>query len=225
MNLVLLHGPGILNSRQKLTQIKKGFNASNVVIFENGVDLQTVLATLMTTSLLPEEQLIILENLPEDFNYILTSIPLGEAASSAYTLVIWFDHEVDIKKPIYKFVSDNKGEIILFPEGKEVSVFPFLDTLGFKDYKAYLELEKLKKSGAQTQYLITMVLYLLRSLASPSKKSPKFVIDKILKQQQNFPADKIKELYKFILETDFKIKSGLLENKQAEFMLVDKFID
>ena len=133
------------------------------------------------------------------------------------TLVLWFDHEVDIKKwpgfaPLF------------FPDAKAISVFPFLDYLAAKDKRAFLEIEKLKTAGFDIHYLLTMAFYLLRSLAVTPKNAPDFVRKKLARQRTRFSMEDVKNLYKDLLEIDFKIKSGLLEQSQAEFLLVNKFL-
>lgn len=187
------------------------------MIFEKGSNIGDAMNILMTPSLLSEEQLIILENPDENFDYTLYL--------NSHTLLFWFDHEVSVSKAVYKFIKENKGEILFFPESKEVSVFPFLDCLANKDQKAFLELAKLKKAGYDSQYFITMIFYLLRSLAVTPKNAPQFVKIKLERQRKNFDLEKIVNLYKEIIEIDFKIKSGLLEGSQAEFMLVNKFLN
>lgn len=187
------------------------------MVFEEGKDTGEILTNLQSVSLFDtEERLIIVENPPEDFtNYTLNPAPC--------TLIFWFDHEVSDKKPILQSVKKNNGQIAFFPEAKEISVFPFLDYLGNKDKRAYLEMDKLKKGGLDSQYLITMIFYLLRSLVSANKNAPAFVKQKLARQKRNFSGNDLKDLYKYILETDFKIKSGLLEINQAEFLLVNLF--
>lgn len=215
MKLLLLHGPAKAASRKKLIDLKQKFDTNNVVVFEEGSDLQTILGSLTTPSLFFESQLVILENPPEDFiNFTLNPSPL--------TLVFWFDHEVLDKKPIMQWVKKN-GQVLFFPEAREISVFPFLDYLAVKDQRAFLEIDKLKKAGFDTQYLITMVFYLLRNLAVTPKNAKPFMIEKLQRQRKNFSLEKTTNLYKEILEIDFKIKSGLLEKSQAEFSLVNLF--
>lgn len=215
MRLLLLHGPGINSSRLKLVNIKREFDTNNIVVFDGESDIQTILGSLMTPSLLPKEQLIVLENPPENFipptNYQLPA-----------TLLLWFDHEVSEKKPVMEWVRKN-GQIFYFPESKEVSVFQFLDYLTAGDKKVFLEMNKLKKANFDIHYLITMVFYLLRNLVVTPKNAPQFVRDKLQRQRKNFDLGKITKLYKDILEIDFKIKSGLLEKEQAEFSLVNLF--
>lgn len=207
MKLLVLHGPAIQISRKKLSEIKQKFDPSSVVIFEKGADPQDILASLQTVSMFSEDRLIIWENPPEDLQpYTVYPNP--------YTLILWFDHEIKTKY---------KGEMLFFPEAKEVSVFPFLDLLGNRDKKAFVELDKLKKAGFDTQYFITMIFYLLRSLVATPKNAPEFVKRKNAKMRANFSMTELTKLYKFILETDFKIKSGLLNNDQAQYLLVAQF--
>lgn len=206
---LLLHGPAIEASRRKLWEERKKFDPDNVVVFEEGTDLQVIKASLMTSPLFSDQQLIILENPPEGFlNYTLYPKP--------YTLILWFDHEIDIKKwPGFEY--------LFFPESKEISVFPFLDFLAGKDKKAFLEAEKLKKANFDVHYFITMVFYLLRNLVVTPANAPDFVKKKLIRQRAGFSEEKITGLYRDILEIDFKIKSGLLEKDQAEFLLINKF--
>lgn len=218
MKVVLLHGPAIRRSREQLIVLKSKFNSQNIQVFDSSSNPKDLMGNLMTLPLIPEARLIVLENIGEDLSLEKLS------DSDDLTLIFWFEKELGEKSNILKFVKNKKGEILNFPEGKEASVFPFLDNLGNKDKKAFLELDKLKKSGADSQYLITMILYLLRSLVSPNKNAPSFVKEKIARQQRNFPEGKVKDLYKFVLETDFKIKSGLIEKDQAEFLIVNKFL-
>lgn len=200
-----------------MVAIKQKFDQHNVIVFDEGVDLQTILSSLVTPSLFSNQQLIILENLSEDFSFDSLTFP------DSLTFLLWFDHEVSLKKPIYDWVKKSKGEMLLFQEAKEISVFPFLDYLASKDKKAFLELQKLKNAGFDIQYLVTMVFYLLRNLVVTPKTAPQFVRDKLQRQRRNFTPEKITNLYKEVLETDFKIKKGLLEKEQAEFLLVNLF--
>ena len=218
MTLLLLHGPAKIASRKKLLEVKQKFDQNNIIVFDEGANIQDILGSLVTPSLFSEDRLIILEAPPEDFSpNTLNSIP--------HTLIFWFDHEVSLKKPIMEYVKKAKGEIFFFPEAREVSVFPFLDYLAAKDKKAFLELDKLKKGGFDMQYLLTMVFYLLRNLVNTRKNAPQFVKDKLTRQRKNFDLERVTKLYKEIIEIDFKIKSGLLEPSQAEFLLVNKFLE
>lgn len=203
MKVVLLHGPAINASRAKLSEIKNKFDPNNVIIFEKGADEKDVLAAMQTTSLFGDDKLIIWENPPENF---FPTTPV----------ILWFDHEVDTKKYL-------KAEVLFFPEAKEISVFPFLDFLGSKDKRAFLELDKLKQEY-DSQYLITMILYLLRNLVATPKGAKDFVKNKMIRMRKNFSEDELISMYQFVLNTDFKIKSGLMDETQAQFLLVNLFL-
>lgn len=209
MTPLLLHGPAINASRRKLQDIRKKFAADNIVVFEEGADLQIILSSLFTPSLFSDQQLIVLENPPQDLlNCNLSTV--------ACILVLWFDHEVDTKK--WPGV-----EALFFPEAREVSVFPLLDLLAAKNQQAFLEIEKLKQAGFDIHYCLTMAFYLLRNLVVTPKNAPEFVKKKLVRQRLKFNLEDITRLYKDLLEIDFKLKSGLLEKPQAEFLLFKSF--
>lgn len=216
MKLHLLHGPGKVTSRNKLLELKSKFTGE-VVVFEKGEDINKVMDSIATLPLLTTSRMIIWENPAEDIKLDVKKL------ADDLTLVLWFDHEVSQNKQLLKSVKEGDGTILLFPEQKEVSVFPFLDELGSRNKQAFLKLDKLKDDQKDTQYLITMVFYLLRSLANPPT-TPPFVAQKVKKQQANFTDQELVDLYKFVIKTDFKIKKGLLDPDQAEFLIVNKFV-
>jgi len=214
--LLLLHGPAINSSRKKLIEIKQKFTTKggteSVITFEKGSEVSEILANLQTISMFDGEKLIIAENPPEEI------IPSASLLQSSATIVFWFDHELK-KPPEIKDI-----EIFFFPEEKEASIFPFLDSLGQRSTRAYLELEKRNKTSPDdTQYILTMVFYLLRSLVTTPNSAKDFMKQKNARMRKNFSQEELVSLYKFVLETDFKIKSGLLETNQAEFLLVNLF--
>ena len=70
-----------------------------------------------------------------------------------------------------------------------------------------------------------MVFYLLRNLVVTPKMAKDFVRRKNEKMRKNFSRGELINLYKSVLEIDFKIKSGLLDIPQAEFSLVSQFMN
>ncbi len=216
--LLLLHGQGIINSRKKLIDIKGRYKPEDITVFSGNINIEELLGNLMTINLLAAERLVVIENPPDTLEVKYLDLPDG------VTVVFWLDHEVTATKLLLKLVKSLNGEILFFAPDKEVSVFPFLDALGNRDKKAFILLEQLKAEKIDLQYTITMILYLLRSLVAPNDNVPQFVKNKLSKQLQNFSMEGIKANYRFILETDFKLKSGLIEKKQAEFQIVQKFM-
>lgn len=209
MMRLLLHGPAKSASRKKLIELKGKYDPNNVVVVENGTDSEKILGQVRSQPLFGEEQLVIIENPGMDLAQSLKGFEQN--------IILWFDSETDLKKwPDF--------EVLFFPEGREVSVFPFLDLLGSKSPKAHLEMQRLKNAGFDFYYLLTMVFYFLRSLSAIPKKAPDFVKRKLTRQLAVLGEDKIPGFYKDMLEIDFKIKSGLLEKEQAEFLLMQKFL-
>ncbi len=213
----MLHGQGIVSSRNKLAEIKKTL-ASNaeVEVLDGGSNLEQILSALSNSSLFSEQRAVILENSPQDLS-------LESLDNPNLTLVLWFNNELDQRKKLFKELKSLDAQILFFPESKEVSVFPFLDLLANSNPNVYLELEKLKKSGFDIFYLITMVFYLLRGLIYLPPSSPSFVKQKNANLRKKFSDEKIKNLYRQVLELDFKLKSGLIEKSQAEVLLIRQF--
>lgn len=211
MKPLLLHGPAISASRKKLIEIKQKFDPNNVVIFEKGVGLDAIIGSLKTVSMFDDERLIVVENPPED---LLSELPTAYQLPTA--ILLWYDHEVK------KF--PRQAQVFFFPETEEFSVFPFLNKLGAKDANVFWEMYKLKKAGFENQYIITMIFYLLRNLVATPKDAKEFVKKKNAKMRGNFSLVELVNIYKFSLEVDFKVKCGLLEENQAEFLLVNKFL-
>lgn len=219
MKLQLLHGPGIINSRAKLLSLKKDFDVQEVAVFEKDFDVDQALGSLATLPLFSKRRLIVLENPPEDISLDLSLITYHSP------LIFWFDHEISPKSLLFELVKKYQGQILFFEEARETSVFPFLDCLASKDKKAFIELQELKRCGFDIFYILTMTFYFLRNLVSTPKHAHEFVKKKLTKQRANFTLDKIKSLYQGNLEIEFKLKSGFLDQSQAEFLLINSFVN
>lgn len=217
MNLHLLHGPGIISSRKQLINIKSQFSNNNVIWFDQASSSQQVFSALNTLSLISEPRLYIFENLPDSLSFENYQIEADDC------LVFWYGKELDEKNKIHQFIKKNQGNINFFSESAEITIFPLLDYLGNKDKRAFLELTKVKKLNFDLQYIITMILYLLRNLAT-LPKGPEFIRRKISQQQKNFTPTQIKNLYQSVLEIDYKFKNGLLDSAEAEFQLINGFL-
>lgn len=210
--LLVLHGPAINRSREKLLELKKKFDPENVMIFEKGAKISDILENVQTVSMFSKERLVIIENVSNEIFPKLLTIN-----NELLTIIFWYDSEIDTKNL-------SKAQVLFFPEAKEVSVFPFLRFLGVRDKEAFIELDKLKRVGFESQYFITMILYLLRNLVVTPKKAAEFVRVNNIKMRKNFTSEEIIRLYKKVLEVDFKIKKGLMDVTQADFSLVSFFI-
>lgn len=201
-NLIFLHGPAISASRAHLLRLKASFNPDNILVLDKG-SINDLFLAVANNSLFTEDRLVVVEIPGEDL--VLDEIVIPEGVS----LVLWSDHEVAQTKPLMKSLRALKGQVVSYSEEKETSIFPFLDLLASRSNKAYSQLKKIKQAGFDLQYILVMVLYLLRK--------------ELKLTQPHFTKDEITKYYKQVLEIDFKFKSGLLTSDQAEFELIRIF--
>lgn len=187
------------------------------MVFDQGADFADIANNLTSSSLFPQERLVIWENPTDNLQFTICNLQF------AGTLILWFDYELP-KSKVLEYTKLG-AQILYFPESKEITVFPFLDLLANNSQKAFLELEKLKKGGFDIFYLLTMSSYLLRNLVATPNNVPQFVKDKLQRQRKNFNLEQITSIYKSMIEIEFKIKSGLLDQTQAEFLLINEFME
>lgn len=218
MKLIVLHGLGNDGARRKLSDIKKEF-PQNATVYLDGKDLseKELLTNLSQESLFSEEKLIIIENPP--------ALNLAQFVSDErLSLVLHFPKTLPSNSVVLKELLKYRAQIFSFPEEKEESIFPFLDSLITKNPKALSLLTPLFAEYG-SQYLFTMMAFSLRRLVAPAKTLPPFVLKKIEEQRKNFSLERIKELYRAILITDFKIKSGILDEEIATQLLSQRFFE
>jgi len=223
-NILIIHGSGISGISQKISLIKKGFDGFSITeISSKNQNLEQALISASTSQLFSEKRLVILE----DFD---PSVYAGQGVleklpdDPGLTLILKFSKKIPAASPLLKQAPKLNAQVILFEEKDEQSVFPFLDSLAEKQKKSFGMFENLYEEYGG-QYLLTMIYYMLRRLLmEPKKNLPGFVIQKIDRQKRNFPLEKVKELYKFALETDFKMKSGLLEERMGLTLVVNKVL-
>lgn len=213
MKIILIHGNAQEAILKKVSQIKKGFNLLSIT---EGIDANFNFASL---SLFSEERLVILEN--PDIKLVEQAIGQGD---SSLTILFVFSKALEKSSQILKKVTEGRGEVLSFDEANETSIFPFLDMLGNRNQKAFVEFEK-NYSQFGGQYILTMLAYFLRRMVAKPKTSSDFMKQKIENQKRNFSFVKIRQLYKEIIETDFKIKQGLIEEKLGVTLLIRKMLN
>lgn len=218
MKVLLLHGPGEVGSRKKLIEIKEKFDPGSILTYESGVSEKEIFDNFSQISLFGGSRLTVLEDPPETLT--LENVK----ALDDMTLVIWSSKELGQKTQLYKSLANFSPQILFFPEGKEISVFPFLDNLAEGKKEAFLEAKKLVEAGFEFHYLITMVFYLLRTMIAVPKNAPIFVQKKVSRQRQRFPMERITEIYEFLLELNCKVNGGVVESSQAQFLMINKFL-
>jgi DNA polymerase III delta subunit len=220
MNIILLHGNALSAQSNKISQIKKEFEKLEVLeLSAKEKDYPQIVAELLTPQLFSEKRLIILENIDEKV-VDLEGLPKDESL----TLVLRFSKPLHTSSSLLKKATSFGAQVILLSEKEESSIFPFLDDLAMKNTKGvYSKVDKLYEEMG-FQYILTMIFYMLRRLILPAKNLPPFIVKKIETQKSNFPKERVKELYKYALETDFKIKSGLMEEKIGLTRIMQKIL-
>lgn len=218
MKIILVHGAGLGNGYKKIQQIKKEFTGEVKEFRGKDIEYRDLEMEVMGgRGLFSDKKLIILENLEKNFDLK----KINEFAD--VTLVLFFTKNLTANNAYLKLARELKFDIYFFAETDEVSVFPFLDMLAEKKIGALSEFEKLyAKYGGQ--YILTMIFYQLRKFILTPKKLPDFVLKKINRQKQYFTNQRVKELYKYVLETDYKIKNGLIDEKLGITLVCQKFL-
>jgi DNA polymerase III delta subunit len=220
MNIIVLHGNAPLFQSNKISQIKKGYEKLEIQeLSGKEKDYPQILTELSTPQLFSEKRLIILENIDEKL-LDLEGLPKDENL----TLVIRFSRMLHKSSSFLKKAEAQKAQIILLSEKDESSIFPFLDDLAEKNLQGvFKKVDKIHEELG-FQYILTMIFYMLRRLILPAKNLPPFMQKKIEIQKSNFPQRRISELYRIALKTDFKIKSGLMEEKIGLTRLVQEIL-
>lgn len=218
--IIIIHGNGITAQTAKVLEIKKGFDPLSVQeINGRNFSWSDTILELSTPQLFSKERLVILEEFG-DKEIDLSLLP----KDGDLTLILRFLQPLTASSPFIKKAQSLKLAVLAFNENDEKAVFPFLDQLAAKDQRALLSLDKLLAEYGG-QYLLTMLFYLFRRmLIKPGGNLPAFVVKKIVAQSKNFSLDKLRELLKVALETDFKIKTGLVEEKLGMTLLVEQIL-
>lgn len=212
MKIILVHGNLPEAVFNKVDSIKTGYDPLSVTEVDAGSAID-----LSSASLFSEKRLVIFDN-PD----IKLVEKLEDDNSPELTVLLRYAKLLEKSSPIIKKAGEIKAEIFSFEEKNQNTVFPFLDFLGNLNAKAYVEMEKnYKESGGQ--YLITMLTYFLRRMIL-NKTSSDYMRSKIERQKRNFGKETIMDLYKELIETDFKIKRGFIDDRMGVLLMVEKIL-
>lgn len=220
MRLIILHGNAQIALLEKTLNIKKEFAKLDIQEF-SGQDknVNQVLLEATTPQLFSDKRLVMVEVTDEKL------IDLDKITGDEnLTLVLKLNKQLNQSSVLLKSAQSMGGMIFNLSEKDETSIFPLLDDLAEKNSRGvYTKIEKLYEEFG-FQYISTMIFYMFRRLIMPTKSLPPFVLKKIERQKANFTTKRLKELYKFACETDYKIKSGMLEEKTGLFRLTQEIL-
>lgn len=214
MNSILVYGNFQNAVLKKISEIKSNFDPLAVTeISDAGPGF-----SFSSPSLFSENRLVILEN--PDLKTVEKAL---EEKTSELTVLIKFSKSLEKSSAILKKLTEAKAQVFAFEESDQTSVFPFLDLLGNLNKRAMVEFEKnYQEFGGQ--YILTMLAYFLRRMVIKPKTGSDFMRQKIQSQKRNFNPDRIKKLYRAIMDTDYKIKQGLIEERLGVTLLIQKIL-
>jgi DNA polymerase III delta subunit len=218
MNIYIFAGNNSVLISDKIMELKKSFAREAITEIDGkNTPIEQIIVQLSSTSLFSEKRLVILDNADEKID--LKLLPENEDV----TLVFRFPKVLPASSRLLKQAAGFKVKVHQITEQEEASIFPLIDLLADKNPRAISEVDyRIDEHGGQ--YILTMIFYMLRRMVQKNNKLPSFVQRKIESQKRNFPLEKIKELYRDVLETDFKIKSGKIDERLGLTLLFEKII-
>jgi len=176
--------------------------------------------------------------------FIVLNIPVTKVAESEKyvkvmkkfpketVLVILCNRELGRTNSFYKSASDLKAKVALNNLIQTSNVFKFVDSLFFQNkISTYEELEKLTDEGSEPFYVLSMILYGLRTITHAKfstvefAKKSSFVREKALIQSENFTHQNIKDLFDFMYDMDKKLKTGLVNQEIALVYSIEKILN
>lgn len=214
MNLTIIHGGDVVASMKKLDALVAKFPEMGVVRSDGEVSEEFLINNLQGLNMFEDKKLVVLTNPQADLN-------LEKYAKVDVEVVMFFDKALTSSS---LFLKIKNAQEFIFEKKPDKTIFTFLDLLGDKNPKAFSLFDKLFDEFGD-QYLLTMLFYLFRRQILTNTRMPDSIKQKMEKQRQNFPKERLKTLYRTTLETDYKIKTGMIEPKIGLFLLVEQIIN
>lgn len=215
MKLILIHGNFEDAVLKKISEIKKSFDPLSVTEIPEGSSK----FDFVSPGLFSDKRLVILEN--PDIKIVEQAI---NQSDEGLTVLLKYSKGLEKSAAVLKKVLEAKGKVLSFDETLKTPIFPLLDMLGNLNKRAFVEFEKnYNKMGGQ--YILAMLAYFLRRMVAKPKSGSDFMRQKIENQKRNFSLERIEKLYREIIETDFKIKKGLLDERFGVTLLIQKILN
>ena len=202
MKMILLYGPGEAQKRSEALKIRRQFDLGCISILDfkqaglKDLEISLSSSTLFDTG----PRLVVAENMTDSFD--LTRV---KSVQDPVTLLI-LGINLKVNGVLLQSAKKMGATVYLFEGDRELSAFPFLDSLIEQKPQAFLELDKLLIEYGP-MYTLTMIYYLLRRNILPLPPSA-FIRQKIERQKRPFKDDDWERFYYLTLKTEFDIKSG-----------------
>lgn len=197
--ITILHGENTLASRNELEKIKGKFDGEIVVLDGKNLTQTDFIQATQSQSLLSLNRLVVVENATE-----------FELTKNDCDLVFWYDKELG-KTVLDKF---KKFETKVLDFKPETAIFRFCDSIFPGNGKKSVELFRICLHDAEAEYIFIMMVRQFRLMLNPLSLTP-WQQSKIVAQAKAFGQKKLKEIYKDLLQIDFKNKRGQLPQDLA----------
>ncbi len=147
-------------------------------------------------------------------------------------LILLFDKEITKTNPINQKIPELNIKTMLVNKVPEGNVFKFVDALFSKNRSdTYRELENLLKEDTDNFYILSMITYGIRNMATVAFESPgadkmnPYVKTKTKGQLKNFTLDNIKKIYTDLFNLDKQAKTGITDPDIALTLAIEKVLN
>ena len=195
-------------SRKELGRIKSSFEGEIILLDGKNLSETDFIQATQSQSLLAEKRLVVVENLLSDKNRKISNFLNIED-----DLVFWEDKELG--KMILDEFKDVKTKVLLFKT--PTTIFKFCDQLLPKNGPNLVALLRECLKTAEPEYVFIMIVRQFRLMLNPGGSAP-WQQAKITNQSKSFGQERIIEIYKQLLELDYKTKTGK-SSQNLEFNL------
>lgn len=218
MEIKILTGNGEVSKRDYLLKMKRQFDRQAVIEVDLAKeDVGTLEEAILSTPLFTDKRLVIgLNPSPQ-----LDLSKLHLVGDERLTLVFMVG-SLAPSTPLSRSAALLQGEVLVFDEEKDKSIFPFLDSLIEGKVGAFSYLMKLTKEYGG-MYLLTMIYYLWRRNLLPLPKAS-FLKNKIQRQREKFSLSDWRYFYQEVLEIEYQMKTGVVSEQMASLLAIERIL-
>lgn len=217
MKVSLLHGGNTQAILKKLDEIVADFGEGLVVrAREKEINGEFVLNHFSGNELFGDRKLIILTN--PDENLEVDQL----ASQELIELVLVYEKELGVRAKVLKQKKVLEGRVYNLMAPQDRRIWSLLDMVLEGDPRSFkLAGELIDEFGGQ--YLLTMMVFNLRRLVL-AESAPGFVREKLMAKRREWGIGRIGRYYHDCLESDWKIKTGLADEKEIVSLMVINWV-
>lgn len=206
--ITILHGDNIFASRKELDRIKTSFEGEIISLDGKKLSETDFVQATQSQSLLQENRLVVVENLLSDKNRKISNF-----LNINDDLIFWEDKELG--KTVLDEFKEVKTKVLLFKT--PTTIFKFCDALSPKNGPNLVTLLRECLKTGEPEYVFIMIVRQFRLMLNPGGSAP-WQQAKMMSQSKSFGQGRLKEIYKQLLEIDYKTKTGQ-SSQNLEFNL------